>query len=590
MAADQMVYLSEKQIKCVHDYIAEEQDVQFANEAQHLLACANSGDASAADELKARFSMPLRFGTAGFRAQVEAGTARINSVTIRKIAWAIGQYLDIGSKVVIGFDARAHSQHFAELCANVLSGMNFTVCIFEIPVATPIVSFALQRTGASAGLMITASHNPPKDNGVKVFGANGAQITRSAEMAIEALFNSAPSTLSMNMPDRAEQSRAGRREVLGDKLFDAYADYVQSTSWQKCTSGENFPSRSISCVYTPLHGVGAPFIERLAAEGGFSNFYSVPSQRNPDGRFPTVEYPNPEERDALNEAIKLADEISAELILANDPDADRLAVMLPSKERGTAKWRLLSGNDIGVLLGEQIALKAKDNSGDKTPLLMSTVVSSRLLSQIAAAHGASYDDATPGFSRIIARAQSRERQHGERLIFAYEESLGYCFGAPILDKDGLVALTRVLELSARVREEGKTLEDELDRLALQYGVFRSLQWSRRYEGHNAQAEMNDVMELWRNELYLMHRMGDLNVMSYKDWNAQISSDMDPANILEINIDDATRLVIRPSGTEPKMKFYLEKRGSAGDAISLATERARLDNELKELGQKLKQLP
>jgi phosphomannomutase len=578
----------------VRTYIQEESFSDFANEARRLLQGATSGNSNIISELKARFDPPFRFGTAGFRARMEAGTARMNTVSVKKIAWAAAQYFGIGGHIVVGFDSRIHSHEFAECAAGILIGAGLKVSIFDTPTATPILSFAIRHFGATGGIMITASHNPPKDNGIKIYSREGAQVTRNEEVAIEQRLDAAPSIADIKNLDLKAQSESGFRYVLNDKLLDAYKAYVRSKRWfdQPDIPFSRSPHRGFAIAYTPLHGVGARFVESLAHDEGFNNLHAVPSQRAPDGRFPTVAYPNPEEHGALDEAIHLAMQISAEIIVANDPDADRLAVMVKQKkdvsEAKTAQWRMLNGNEVGVLLGFHTLKqnKATDADSGRKILLMSTVVSSRMLSCIANAEGASYDDTAPGFSRIMKCVREREATCNERFVFGYEEALGYCFGNPIFDKDGIYALMRILELAAHLHASSKTLSNELDELALKYGVFRSLQWWNRYEGHDAQDIMADAMAKWRNELKTLGNFAGLSTQSVKDWQTPQKTYLDPADILEIQLDEDTRLVLRPSGTEPKLKFYLEMRGKADSLSMLEKEKERLDDALQDVKKKI----
>ncbi len=480
----------------LESYLLEEPDSQYRQEIKNL------DPSQLADRLEGQW----RFGTAGFRAKMEAGYLRLNRVSVAKIAYALGKYLKTGSKVVIGYDGRHHSQEYALLVAQVLDALGHESILFSKLVPTPICAFSVTELKADAGLMVTASHNPPKDNGIKIYGPDGAQLVAPTTHAIEAILDQAPGYPEIKLSSKAPQR-------VPESVIDAYFGNLTVSA-----------GKPISIIYTPMHGVGEYYAVRALRQAGFENVHVVPSQAKPDGDFPTVQFPNPEEPGALDKAIELAQQTQAELILANDPDADRLAVCI-----GT---QALTGNEIGVLLGNYLI---ENHHGKKKPLVMSTIVSSRMLSKIASVKQVSYAETLTGFANIAHTALEREKQFGEEFIFGYEEALGYCVGNRVRDKDGISAAVLFAKLFSELKSQHKTVWQKLAQLSETYGLYRNLAWSLR-------GDLKLILERAQN---------------LKGFEKQIS----PApGLLLYTGEHDLRLIIRPSGTEPKVKFYAEVIG------------------------------
>ncbi len=572
-------------IDLAKQYLQEEPDALYRQEIQELLLVFKEDD-RARLELADRLVGCLQFGTAGLRAKMQAGYRRFNRVSISRAAFAVGQYLlksasnakEVQKKgVVIGYDARHNSQACAEESACVLTGLGFHVFLFPKMVPTPLCAFAVTHLKAAMGIMITASHNPSLDNGFKVYGSNGAQIVAPVDEQIEQWMQKAPAHPAMTTLKIAEQIQKKLRYIIDEKTNDAYFSAIQKSRFHNPKDGA-----AIRIVYTPLHGVGRDFAKRALYEAGFSQIYFVKSQSEPDGNFPTVAFPNPEEAGVLDEAIYLANQIDADLILANDPDADRLAVLVRHPQ--TRKLQSLSGNDVGVLLGLDAILHAK--VGNKHPLVISTLVSSRMLSQVAKGEGARYVETLTGFSKIAHAGLHKEEQENAQFVFGYEEALGYCVGNFVRDKDGISAAVRFVEMYAALQEKQESVFDTLDALALRYGLFRSLQWSIRFDGIEASEQMQTLMRNLRKNSDLIVSLGGEAISVREDFLEKIEVNLQD-NILVYSTSNQTRLIIRPSGTEPKIKFYLEIVQPVTPNDDLNIKRVQADDLLKQIQMQLK---
>ncbi len=475
-----------------------------------------------------------KFGTAGIRGQMGPGENQLNAESVTRIIYGIGRTLKASSRVAIGYDARHHSAEFASICAEVLRAQGHEVFLFGQMIPTPLCAFAVCEMQADAGIMVTASHNPPRDNGIKVYGSNGAQwvapMTSEAEQHIA------------QAPDQIARDVTGIKQVP-ESVIDAY---FPLPLWERVRE------RGFPIIYTPMHGVGAPFATRALRDAGFEDIRVVPSQAEPDGDFPTVQFPNPEEPGALDEALQYAKAQDADLILANDPDADRLAVCVDGK--------ILTGNQIGVLLGNYLLENYSDVIPAKAgiqPLVMTTFVSSRMLSKIAAYHGASYEETLTGFANIMLRASERERELGEQFLFGYEEALGYCVGRKVRDKDGISAAVVFAQLYAALHAQGKTIFDELERLAALHGLFVGHSWTHKLEGENVEGKRQEILGRLTNLPGLVKQKSAAG------------------GLLTYQGEHDLRLIIRPSGTEPKIKFYAE-------VIGTPKQKSVLDNFLTQL--------
>ncbi|MEV0002483.1 phospho-sugar mutase [Micromonospora sp. NPDC050980] len=503
-------------------WLADDPDPAGRDELRAVL----DGLPGTATDLADRFAGPLTFGTAGLRGPLRAGPNGMNlAVVTQAAAGLVGWLAAQGGEgpLVIGYDARRGSRAFAERTAQVATGAGRPALLLPRPLPTPVLAFAVRQLGAVAGVMVTASHNPPQDNGYKVYlGAQlggelgaGAQIVPPADAGIEAAIRAVGALAQVPL------GPAG--QVLGDDLVAAYVDRAAAVV-------EPGGSRELKVAYTPLHGVGAAVLTAAFARAGFPVPGVVPEQAEPDPAFPTVSFPNPEEPGAVDLLLALADRTGADLAIANDPDADRCAVAV----RDAGSWRMLRGDEVGALLADHLMRRGV------TGLYGTTIVSSTLLRAMCAARGLPYDETLTGFKWIVRAGGGREP-----LVYGYEEALGYCVAPEhVRDKDGITAALTVAELAAGLKADGRTLTDRLDELAAEFGVHHTDQLSVRVEDLRVIADSMARIRAATPTTLLGHPVTG-------------ASDLLPDADVVILRTDAARVVIRPSGTEPKLKAYLE---------------------------------
>jgi phosphomannomutase len=482
---------------------------------------------AAGDEegLAARFGARLQFGTAGLRGELGAGPNRMNRVLVRRATAGLAAWLRSAGHdgpVVVGRDARHGSAAFAEDTCAVLAGAGFRVWVMPRPLPTPTLAYAVRHLDCVAGVMITASHNPPRDNGYKVYVGDGAQITPPIDGEISAAIDAVGPLSSIPV------STDGIA-VVGEEVIEAYVSGLVALSVTH--------ARGVLTAYTAMHGVGYELASSAFRQAGFPALVPVPEQVQPDPDFPTVAFPNPEEPGALDLALATAGREHVDLVLANDPDADRLGVALPSRD-GT--WRALNGNEIGVLLADHL-LRHGEHGPDE--LVATTIVSTRMLASIAAKAGVSYAETLTGF-KWVARAGDAERK---RFLFGFEEALGYCVGSLVRDKDGISAALIFAELVASLRADDQTVWDRLDALEAEHGLHRTRQVAMRV------SDADEVMARLRADLPTT--IGGRPVLEVEDLLA--GGRLPPSNVLLLTLEGGGRVVIRPSGTEPKLKCYLE---------------------------------
>ncbi len=501
-------------------WAADDPDPETRAELEQVVAEVEAGGDPA--DLADRFDGTLEFGTAGLRGALGAGPNRMNRVVVLRAAAGLAAYLSAegarsGSPVVIGYDARFNSDVFARDTAEVMSGAGFRPLVLPRPLPTPLLAFAIRELGCVAGVMVTASHNPPQDNGYKVYLGDGSQIVPPADRLIAARIDAVGAVGEIPRGD------AGR--VLSDEIVDRYLDTVAELA----ADGP----RDLRTVYTPLHGVGGTSVLQVLETAGFDAPQVVEQQEQPDPLFPTVAFPNPEEPGAMDLAMALADRTGADLVVANDPDADRCAAAVP----GPHGWRMLRGDEVGALLGHHLLKSGKQG------IYACSIVSSSLLGKLAAAHGQPYVETLTGF-KWIARVPD--------LAFGYEEALGYCVDAEhVRDKDGVSALLLLCEVAAAAKAEGRGLVDLLDDIAREHGLHATDQLSVRVSDL---AEIARAMETLRRTPPTS--LGGLAVEQVEDLN-EGSADLPPTDGLRYRLADGARVIVRPSGTEPKLKAYLE---------------------------------
>lgn len=534
-------------------WLAEDSDPRTRAELAALL------DADDVTELAARFAGTLRFGTAGLRGEMGAGPMRMNRTVVIRAAAGLAAYLRTqghgGGLVVIGYDARHRSRDFAGDTAAVMTGAGLRAALLPRPLPTPVLAFAIRRLGAVAGVMVTASHNPPGDNGYKVYLGDGSQIVPPADDRIADEIASIGSLADVPLgPQSAWQ-------VLDEAIVDAYLARTAAVV-------DRYSPREVSVVYTPLHGVGRATLTAAFAEAGFPAPVVVPEQAEPDPDFPTVAFPNPEEPGAMDLAFTTAQSVRPDVVIANDPDADRCAVAVPDRDSGSG-WRMLHGDEVGALLATHLV--EKHNTGT----FAASIVSSSLLARIAAAAGLDYEETLTGF-KWISRVPG--------LRYGYEEALGYCVDpGAVRDKDGISAALLVAELTAALRARGRTLTGLLDDIALRFGLHATDQLSVRV----ADLSMIPVV-LTRLREHPPTTLAGLAVDRAEDLSLG-SEQLPPTDGLRYRLAgspaagvEAARVIVRPSGTEPKLKCYLEVVVPAPAANALPAARTKAAETLASL--------
>jgi phosphomannomutase len=530
--------LSGDLVRAIASWTEQDPDPQTRQQLDDLAKAANSGDARALAELADAFSTRLQFGTAGLRGTLGPGPNRMNRVVVGQTAAALASYLLdhglAGGKVIIGFDARHKSEIFARDTAEIMSGAGFQTMITSGPVPTPLVPFGIRHFGCVAGVVVTASHNPPQDNGYKVYLGDGSQIVPPADAEISAWID------QVAQHGLDDVLRTQSYTVLGEELLSAYLDRVAGLVSRDAP-------RQLRWVYTPLHGVGTSLVQRAVSACGFPSPHVVAEQANPDPRFPTVAFPNPEEPGAIDLALAQAREIGADLVIANDPDADRCAIAVIAD----GEWRMLSGDELGVLLGEDALRRGVRGT------YACSIVSSSLLSAMATAYHQPFVYTLTGF-KWIGRVPG--------LAYGYEEAIGYCVDPEAVpDKDGVSALIMVLTLAAGLKAVGLSLPDRLDEIAGRYGVYQTDQVSVRVPDPEVIISAMDRLRA------SPPRMLAGRPTSARDL-AHGSQELPPTNAVLIT-GEMIKVVVRPSGTEPKLKCYLEVRLGAPSSADLAATRA-----------------
>lgn len=523
-------------------------------------------DARAVAELHERFDRPLVFGTAGLRAVVGAGPGRMNRAVVIRTTRALGEYLLATEPeartlpVVIGHDARLSSRSFADAAAEVLAAMGIPVRRFEEPVPTPLVAYATRQLAAMAGIVITASHNPAEYNGYKLYAGNGIQIVPPVDEQIEGRIR------GMGPASKIPLSSGGPAASLITPVpASLEARYLADID---ALRPRRAADRSLGIVYTPLHGVGGKWALEALSRGGFSRVTVVPSQAAPDGTFPTVRFPNPEEPGAMSLALAQAEEQRADLVLANDPDADRLAVAVPT---ASGSWLPLSGNQIGVLLADFLL-----GSGSyRNPLVVSSVVSTPMIADVCRARGARSERTLTGFKWVWTAAEELSRTSGYTFVFGFEEAIGFSAGAVVRDKDGISTALLFAELAAECRAAGISVIERLEALHAEHGLWVSVQKSAVREGSRGALEIEQAVSRLAQHPPL--ELAGYPVARVVDYRTSVSDRprwLGHADMVELELGDAGRVCLRPSGTEPKVKVYVDLRARVG-AERVRAEEPRL---------------
>jgi phosphomannomutase len=558
----------ERLLARAEEWRSQDPDPETAAELSRLIAARDGR------ELEDRFAGRLAFGTAGLRGLIGAGPNRMNRAVVRQTTAGLARHLlDAGSGarergVVVARDGRLMSDVFAEDAAGVLAAFGIPALVLEGTSPTPLAAFAVRDLGACAAAMVTASHNPREYNGYKVYWENGAQIVPPHDAGIAAAIDAAGPADRIPVLAPEEGRARGLIRVMAEDVGRRYLDGLLQL--------RRNPGRGtdLGVVYSAMHGVGGSWVMAALRGAGFSRVFPVPEQQEPDGTFPTVRFPNPEEPGAMDLALGLAEREGADLVLANDPDADRLAAVARDAE---GKLRPVSGNEIGVLLGHYCLTQGRV---PERPLVLTTIVSSQQLGVIARDLGARYDETLTGFRWVWNRALELEQAEGVSYVFGYEEALGYSVGRLARDKDGIGAALVFAEIAAWCRDRGRTVFDYLEEIQRRHGLFLAAQRNFTFPGLSGAATIGAIMDGFRERS--PSEIAGMPVVSLKDYGRRVHRRSDgelpltlpKSNVLAYELEDGSRVTLRPSGTEPKIKYYFEVREPIRGGEPLGEARAR----------------
>ena len=517
-------------------------------------------------EIEDRFYKDLEFGTAGLRGVIGIGTNRMNKYTVTKATQGLANYIvkKNGQErgVAIAYDSRRMSQEFSEETALCLNANGIKTYRFDSLRPTPELSFAVRQLGCIAGIVITASHNPPEYNGYKVYWEDGAQIVEPTDKEIINEVNAITDLSTIKTMSKKKAEEKGLYNTIGKEIDDKYIDTLKKLVVNQ--DAINKMQQDIKIVYTPLHGTGNIPVQRILKEIGFENVYVVPEQEKPDGEFPTVSYPNPEDPKAFTLALELAKKVDADIVLANDPDADRLGVYV--KDTKTGEYIQFNGNMTGNLLAEYILSQKKANGTlPANGAIIKTIVSSNLTDAIAKEYNVKLFSTLTGFKNIAKIIRGFEENNNEyECLYSYEESYGCIIGTHARDKDGIVAVMTLCEAAAYYKMNGMTLWDQMNNMYKKYGYYKEKQFSITLKGAEGAEQIKKMMDDLRNNP--PSEIGKYKVISVGDYNSQVihnnetgketSTNLPKSNVLYYELEDDAWCCVRPSGTEPKIKFYM----------------------------------
>lgn len=540
-------------------------------------------------EIKDRFYKDLEFGTAGLRGIIGSGTNRMNKYTVTKATQGLANYIlkqggqDKG--VAIAFDSRRMSPEFSEQAALCLNANGIKTYIFESLRPTPELSFTVRKLGCIAGIVITASHNPPEYNGYKVYWEDGAQIVSPKDKEIITEVNNVTDYKEIKTISKAEAIENGLYNVIGEEIDNAYINELKKLVLNKDIISK--VQKDLKIVYTPLHGTGNLPVKRILKELGFENVYVVPEQELPDGDFPTVNYPNPEDAKAFELALKLAKNIDADIVLATDPDADRLGVY--AKDSKTGEYKSFTGNMSGLLIAEyELSQKKEKGILPDNGTLIKTIVSSNMADAIAKEYDICLIEVLTGFKYIGEQIKLFEQNHNFEYLFGFEESYGCLIGTHARDKDAIVAVMALCEAAAYYKSKGITLWDQMINIYEKYGYYKEGLVSITMKGIEGAEKIKSMLEDFRkNPLkeisnYKVEAMRDYNtgkIYNYID-GKEYNTNLPKSNVLYYDLEDSAWCCVRPSGTEPKIKFYVGVKGNTEEEA---------DNKLQALKEEINKL-
>lgn len=531
------------------------------------------------DAVSDAFYKDLEFGTGGLRGVIGAGTNRMNVYTVGKASQGLAAYVNSvtdNGKIAIAYDSRIKSDLFAKTAACVFAANGIKVYIYKELMPTPMLSFAVRRLKCDAGVVVTASHNPAKYNGYKAYGPDGCQLGLEAADYVLSIMNKVDIFDGVKDTDFETAVEKGQIEYIGDDVINDYLSCVEA-----CRVAPEAGVASLKVIYTPLHGSGNKPVRKILDRIGVKNVTVVPEQEKPNGNFPTAPYPNPEIRQAFECALKLADSVKPDLLLATDPDCDRVGIAVPYN----GEYKLLSGNDVGALLLDfTLARRTENGTLPNKPVAVKTIVTTELCRKIADNYGCELRDVLTGFKFIGEQITELEKKGEEnRFVFGFEESYGYLGGSYVRDKDAVIGSMLICEMVAYYKAEGKSLIDVLDMLYKKYGYYLCSQKSFTCEGESGMNRIKGIMESIRAEAPSV--INGHKAVRFDDYETSVSRNMcdgsekkitlPRSNVLAFYMEDGSSLIVRPSGTEPKIKLYL---GSVGDTMEIAkSELSALEN-------------
>ena len=525
------------------------------------------------DEIIDRFYRELEFGTGGLRGVIGAGTNRMNFYTVGKATQGLANFINkqgaAAKGVAIAFDSRRMSPEFADTAACVLAANGIKAYIFDSLRPTPELSFALRTLGCTAGIVVTASHNPPEYNGYKVYWEDGAQITAPKDAQIIGEVNAIKDYAEIKKMTTEEAKAAGLYEVIGKEIDDKYMEALKKLVLHPEAIKQM--ASSLKIVYTPLHGTGNVPVRRVLKELGFEQVTVVPEQELPDGNFPTVSYPNPEDKKAFALALDLAKKIDADLVLATDPDADRLGVY--AKDTKTGEYKVFTGNMSGMLICEyEMSQKKALGILPENGALVTTIVSSNMAQAVAKEYGMKFIECLTGFKYIGEQIKFFEQSGSNEYVFGFEESYGCLVGTHARDKDAVVAVMALCEAAAYYKTQGITLWDQMLNIYNKYGYYKEDLFTMTFKGADGAKKMQDMMDAYRKNT--PKQVGAYKVLRLRDYKNDVITDLatgetiptglPKSNVLYFELENDAWFCVRPSGTEPKIKFYAGIKGNSLD--------------------------
>ena len=523
------------------------------------------------DEIFDRFYRELEFGTGGLRGVIGAGTNRMNFYTVGKATQGLANFINkqgaAAKGVAIAFDSRRMSPEFADTAACVLAANGIKAYIFDSLRPTPELSFALRTLGCTAGIVVTASHNPPEYNGYKVYWEDGAQITAPKDAQIIGEVNAIKDYAEIKKMTTEAAKEAGLYEVIGKEIDDKYMEALKKLVLHPEAIKQM--ASSLKIVYTPLHGTGNVPVRRVLKELGFEQVTVVPEQELPDGNFPTVSYPNPEDKKAFALALDLAKKVDADLVLATDPDADRLGVY--AKDTKTGEYKVFTGNMSGMLICEyEMSQKKALGILPANGALVTTIVSSNMAQAVAKEYGMKFIECLTGFKYIGEQIKFFEQTGSNEYVFGFEESYGCLVGTHARDKDAVVAVMALCEAAAYYKTQGITLWDQMLNIYNKYGYYKEDLFTMTFKGADGAKKMQDMMDAYRKNT--PKQVGSYKVLRLRDYKNDVITDLatgettltglPKSNVLYFELENDAWFCVRPSGTEPKIKFYAGIKGTS----------------------------